>query len=245
VQPVVEPPRRAAQRTAWVRSLYIVGAVFAIITGVAASRADLLPGDLRVTRALQRTRSVHWDRFWRAVAWAGFPRPTFLVIATATVALWLTRFRLEALFLLLATGVNALNFALKRLVRRKRPAEPKVRVLRLIKEPSFPSGHVMFYMSAFGFLVAAALANLRPSALRRAIVAIGGSLIGLVGASRIYLGAHWPSDVAAGYLFGGLYLGGVLELYTRAKRRQVRRSPPSQKYEGMVDEGMATEADMK
>jgi undecaprenyl-diphosphatase len=240
VQPVIEPPRRAAQRTASVRSLYAVGAVFAIITGVAASRADLLPGDLRVTRALQRTRSVHWDRFWRAVAWAGFPRPTFFVISTATVALWLTRFRLEALFLLLATGVNALNFALKRLVRRKRPAEPKVRVLRLIKEPSFPSGHVMFYMSAFGFLVAAALANLRPSALRRAIVAVGGSLIGLVGASRIYLGAHWPSDVAAGYLFGGLYLGGVLELYTRAKRRQARRSPPSP-----TDEGLAAEADMK
>jgi YegS/Rv2252/BmrU family lipid kinase len=232
VQPVIEPPRRAAQRTALVRTLYLTGAVFAIVTGVAASRADVLPGDLRVTRALQRTRSVHWDRFWRAVAWAGFPRPTFLVIATATVALWLTRFRLEALFLLLATGVNALNFALKRIVRRKRPVEPKVRVLRLIKEPSFPSGHVMFYVSSFGFLVAAALANLRPSALRRRIVAVGGSLIGLVGASRIYLGAHWPSDVVAGYLFGGLYLGGVLELYTRAKRRQARHAPPLHTGEG-------------
>ena len=115
-----------------------------------------------------------------------------------------------------------------------------MRVLRLIKEPSFPSGHVMFYVSAFGFLVAAALANLRPSALRRGIVAVGGSLIGLVGASRIYLGAHWPSDVVAGYLFGSLYLGGVLELYTRAKRRQARHAPPLH-----TGEGNAMEADMK
>ena len=220
VGPVVEPPRRAAQRTALIRTLYLVGGALAVAIGVAASRADLLPGDLRITRALQHTRSPRKDRFWRAVAWAGFPRPTALVVSVTTLALWITRFRLEAFFLLLATGINALNFALKRIVRRQRPTEARVRVLRLIKEPSFPSGHVMFYVSAFGFLVAAALANLRPSALRRGIVAAGGSLIALVGASRVYLGAHWPSDVAAGYLFGGLYLGGVLELYAWAKARQ-------------------------
>ncbi len=219
---VVEPPRRAARRTALVRTLYLIGGALAVASGVAASHADLLPGDLRITRALQHTRSPRRDRFWRAVAWAGFPRPTALVVSVTTLALWITRFRLEALFLLLATGINALNFALKRIVRRQRPTESRVRVLRLIKEPSFPSGHVMFYVSAFGFLMAAALANLRPSALRRAIVAAGGSLIALVGASRVYLGDHWPSDVAAGYLFGGLYLGGVLELYTRAKNRQAR-----------------------
>lgn len=222
VGPVAEPPRRAAQRTALIRTLYFVGGALAVAIGVAASRTDLLPGDLRITRALQRTRSPRRDRFWRAVAWAGFPRPTTLVVSVTTLALWITRFRLEAFFLLLATGINALNFALKRIVRRQRPTESRVRVLRLIKEPSFPSGHVMFYVSAFGFLVAAALANLRPSALRRGIVAAGGSLIALVGASRVYLGDHWPSDVAAGYLFGGLYLGGVLELYAWAKARQAR-----------------------
>ncbi len=91
-------------------------------------------------------------------------------------------------------------------------AEPKVRVLRLIKEPSFPSGHVMFYMSAFGFLKAAALATLWPSALRRAIVAVGSALIGLVGASRIYLGAHWPSDVS---VWRSLPRRGARTLYAR------------------------------
>lgn len=224
---VAEPPRRAARRTALIRTLYLVGGALAVALGFAARRTSLLPGDLPITRALQATRTPGRDRFWRAVAWAGFPGPSALVISALTALLWLARFRLEALFLLLATSVNAINFALKRLVRRQRPAAPRVRVHKLIHEPSFPSGHVMFYISAFGFLVAAALANLRPSAPRRAIVGLGGSLIALVGASRVYLGAHWPSDVIAGYLYGGLYLGGALQLYAWAKDRQARSARQS------------------
>lgn len=225
---ITEPPRRAARRTTLIRTLYVVCAALAVAMGFAARRANILPGDLEITRALQRTRSPRRDTFWRAVAWAGFPRPTALIVAVTTLGLWFARFRLESRFMLLASGVNALNYALKRIVRRQRPAESRVRVLRLIKEPSFPSGHVMFYVSAFGFLMAAALANLRPSALRHAIVAAGASMIALVGASRVYLGAHWPSDVAAGYLFGGLYLGGTLQFYAWAKQRQasgVKRAP--------------------
>lgn len=226
VGPVAQPPRRAARRLRLIRTLYLVGGALGVGMGIAASRASLLPGDMRITRALQRTRTPARDHWWRAVAWAGFPGPTAIVVTLTTALLWLMRFRLEAVFMMIATGVNAVNFALKRIVRRERPAESAVRVLRIIKEPSFPSGHVMFYTSAFGFLVAAALANLRPSALRRGIVGLGSALIGLVGPSRVYLGAHWPSDVAAGYLFGGMYLGGVLQVYTWAKSKQAHEASP-------------------
>jgi undecaprenyl-diphosphatase len=112
---------------------------------------------------------------------------------------------------------------LKGAVRRKRPEDGVARVLRLIQAPSFPSGHTMNYVSVFGFLGAASMANVRPSPLRTLLVTSCLSMIALIGPARVYLGAHWPSDTAAGYLFGGLYLGGLLEIYTLAKQRQAER----------------------
>lgn len=220
LQQVTEPPRQAARRASRIRLLYLAGGVAALGISIAASRTHLLPGDLRLTRTLQRTRSPLADRFWSTVAWAGFPKQSIPLVAAGTLGLWLARFRLEALFLLLASCVNLVNFVVKRVVRRQRPTEGVVHVSRLIREPSFPSGHVMHYVATLGFVAAAALANLRSSRLRRVLVGACSALIVLVGPSRVYLGAHWPSDVAAGYVFGGLYLGGVLELYSYAKQQQ-------------------------
>ena len=42
-------------------------------------------------------------------------------------------------------------------------------------------------------------------------------MIALIGPLRIYLGAYWPSDVMAGYIYGGLWFGGVMAIYLRIK----------------------------
>ena len=218
----VEPPRRSARRARALRLVYLAGLAGSLALTYAVRRANLLPGDLRLTRALQRRRSPLADRFWSTVAAPGFPEYSTPLVAVAAVGFLALRLRTEAIFMLLASGTNAANWAIKRLVRRERPTAQHVRVAKVINEPGFPSGHVMHYLSFYGFLAAAALANLRPSRLRRAIVGVCLAMIGLVGPSRVYLGAHWPSDVAAGYLYGGLYLGGLLEVYARVKQRQSR-----------------------
>lgn len=68
---------------------------------------------------------------------------------------------------------------------------------------SFPSGHAA--NSAIVYLsIAILVAGLAPSRSSRIYVAgAAGLLVMLIGISRVYLGVHWPSDVLAGWAFGG------------------------------------------
>lgn len=84
---------------------------------------------------------------------------------------------------------------------------------------SFPSGH-----AAGSFCVAAFLAMALPvawpqSARRvRAVAATAGVFAALVALSRVYLGAHFPSDVVAGALLGAVVGAAAGALYARANR---------------------------
>jgi undecaprenyl-diphosphatase len=44
-------------------------------------------------------------------------------------------------------------------------------------------------------------------------------LISVVGISRVYLGAHWPSDVVGAYLAGGIWLMLMIEVYRRIQAK--------------------------
>jgi membrane-associated phospholipid phosphatase len=222
----IESQRRSSRRAGVLRVAYPLALVGATVLTFAVSRMQILPGDAQIMRSVQRRRSPLQDRFWQAVAEPGFPRQSTPLVFVSAAFFLALRLRLEAAFIVLANGTNLVNWFIKRVVRRQRPTQEQAHIARVINEPGFPSGHVMHYLSFFGFIAAAALTNLRPSRLRTAIVSACGAMIALVGPSRVYLGAHWPSDVVAGYLFGGLYLGGLLEAYARVKRR-ISDSEPS------------------
>ena len=97
---------------------------------------------------------------------------------------------------------------------------PPVRVSGEWAYESFPSGHVTFYVCFFGFLFFVAFALLpKGSNVRRVACALAALPVLLVGLSRVYLGAHWPSDTLGAYLFSGLWLAFSLDLYRRWKRR--------------------------
>jgi undecaprenyl-diphosphatase len=84
-------------------------------------------------------------------------------------------------------------------------------------ERSFPSGHVMGAIMLYGFLFVVAR-KIRFAPLRWSVQ--GGSLIVIatVGISRVWSGAHWPTDVLAAYALGGALLAALLALYTRVDR---------------------------
>lgn len=85
---------------------------------------------------------------------------------------------------------------------------------------SFPSGHAALGMVAYGVLaVLVSRSRLVPS-VRRAIIAGLAALIVLIGLSRVWLGVHFPTDVLAGWLAGGV----IVLLYARITRG-VSREP--------------------
>lgn len=120
-----------------------------------------------------------------------------------------------ALAVLLAAAGSSL---LKDAVARPRPLSSLENV-RVVGEPlrqrSFPSGH-----SANAFALCAACGGRLRT--RRAWV-VGGLLAGLVGLSRVYVGAHYPGDVLAGALLGVVCAGVALRSVAAWERRAANK----------------------
>ena len=125
--------------------------------------------------------------------------------------------------LMAACGVlpPVINLGLKELAARPRPDA----ALALVEETgyAFPSGHTVFATAFYGGLIYllghwGAFPD-RP-VLRRAIQGALALFIVAVGASRIYLGAHWPSDVIGGLLFGGLCLAALIAVQRAVQSSQ-------------------------
>jgi membrane-associated phospholipid phosphatase len=214
----------------------------AVLLSFIARRTQFFPGDMSITKTLQKRRYPWFRRMMLAVSAIGFPRLSIPITVSIASIFWVLRFRLEAIFILLTTSSNLLNALVKRLIKRPRPTKELVTVVKVINEPSFPSGHVMHYTNFFGLLIYLLATNWRSGRLRNTFIGVCTALIVSVGPSRIYLGAHWPSDVMAGYLYGGLWFGGLMALYLRIKAwvhpSQGKTPPAMQPLRQPGDDGM-------
>jgi membrane-associated phospholipid phosphatase len=239
VKPVVTEAQKAAAKTS-VSGRHAVsrGTIFlafylwllsgAIMISLIARYTEFFPGDKTITRNLQMQRNPLLRKLMIAISEPGFPKLGVPLTISIAGIFWALRFRLEAIFILITSSSNLLNWIVKRLIRRPRPTEELVTVTRVINEPSFPSGHVMHYINWFGLLTYLLATNWRSGKLRNILIAICVSMIAFIGPSRIYLGAHWPSDVMAGYIYGGLWFGGVMTIYLRIKawiHPPIRKTP--------------------
>ena len=166
------------------------------------------PGDRGALQGFQDNQSSWLDTAALAVTRLGGWTAAIVLMAGLILCFVISRRRIDAMIVLISGAPVLAGFLLKEVVGRARPdyiitgSEPSTM--------SFPSGHSLFAM-VFGGLLIVLVGELVESARVRRTLQFGLALLILaVGASRVYLGVHWPSDVLGGYLFGGLALLGLI-----------------------------------
>lgn len=145
---------------------------------------------------------------------AGSPVVCIMVLLAALSYFYFRKSR--QLFLTTLIIIFALPIAplLKELTRRVRPDNEYVRGM-IFQTYSFPSGHAYYSFLVFGFFAFLAWRYLKSDIK---LLLVGGLvlLIFFVGVSRIYLGAHFPSDVFAGWILAAVVLFAAVRLAAKA-----------------------------
>jgi len=157
---------------------------------------------------------------FRVVGIPGSLEALALVSVLVAVALLVhRRWSALAAWLVAVLGGEGLNLLLKNLFARPRPYFEHPLVVET--SYSFPSGQAMESLVVYGMLAYFAVLTLRGRAKRA--VAVGGAavLVILIGFSRLYLGAHYPSDVVGGFVAGGAWLSAIIAGWEAMRRRNL------------------------
>jgi undecaprenyl-diphosphatase len=168
-------------------------------------------------------RSTGATRFFVFVTIVGAPVPLALIVAAAAVPLVIKR-RWQRLGYLLVTtiGGSLLVVQLKIYFARARP--DLAEAIRQAHGFSFPSGHAMGSMVVSGALAYLGYRAFKSMRAKAAAVAAAATFVLAVALSRVYLGVHWISDVAAGMSGGLLWVTGTTVAYEVFRRIRLIRA---------------------
>ena len=125
---------------------------------------------------------------------------TLTVLAVIGFMLLHGMYRTAAFVVAASAGGWLLNFALKGVIERARP--DVVPHLHEVNSLSFPSGHAMTSAAVYLTLGALVMDMTRTRLGKIYCMIVAMLATALVGATRVYLGVHYPTDVLAGWLMG-------------------------------------------
>lgn len=173
--------------------------------------------DLYITRFIQQINNPLIDQFLLFLSWLGNPPQVLMSLIIFPGALFIYGKRKEALMLLVsAIGAVGVSEIMKIIVLRPRPDAGLIhQVEKFFRNDSFPSGHVLYFIGFYGFLMFLSFTFIKKKLLRNLISGMLFLMLILIGVSRIYLGSHWFSDTLASYLIGSIWLYGMILIFRK------------------------------
>jgi undecaprenyl-diphosphatase len=207
-------------------SLWLGGAAFALLIFVRITRelieGDVSAADSAILHAVMRIRTPWLTGSAIDVTALGSITLVVLFSAFTLVVLLVLRDRLGALQLLAASaGAGILTVVTKDMIERTRPEE--VQQLIVVSGFSYPSGHSLSTSALYLTIAIIASRYIRHSGAKAAIFLAVSAVVLMIGASRVYLGVHYATDVVSGISLGAAWALLLAGLFTLVGHRRSSR----------------------
>jgi undecaprenyl-diphosphatase len=193
-----------------------------VVDGVADSTGAGLP-DRLVWAWFVAHRTPALDQVMITVSTVGNTVGMAVLALVGAAVLWRLRRRAEAaLVVIAAVGSSLLITGFKNLYGRDRP--PLAQRLTVETNGALPSGHSLGSMVVLGVLAVVVVLLVRRPGVQVLTILTAAAGIVTIGASRLYLGVHWMTDVLTGWLLGGAWLALCVTALVVLRHRRSRTS---------------------
>lgn len=197
-------------------TIFFIYLFFGIVQDYIGQEA-LIRADLRIINLISQLRTPPVNQFMLFITYLAKGEIITVAVLFSLIILFLLRkwsyFRSLLIFVL---GGELFVWIIKNIVERPRP--PLSEALITETSYSFPSGHSFVAIAFYGLIAFFLFDTFKKKYLKLLTLILGFILIILIGISRIYLGAHWPSDVLASYASGLAWLSIIITI-THIKRK--------------------------
>jgi len=192
--------------TVVVALIVVIGGINLFVELTDTLKSEVLADyDYQITQYVISHRSPELTQYFIFVTNVGDFYGYLIVVAIFTLLSFFVfkrwKYMLQIFVVLVLSAIS--NMILKRFIDRARPG---IEHMVSVETLSYPSGHAMSAMAFYGFLIYLFYRFKINKFLKITCIMLLGILILSIGISRIYLGVHFPSDIAGGFIAGLIWV---------------------------------------